>query len=237
MTQFPQHAMIVDEPRSGGGLMAGFGLTLGIGSLLCCWVPVLGVVIGPLAILLGILVLRKGEGASGRGVAIAGIATGLLGVIASVVVLAGVGMAMMQVRNFSNSVGTAITAAQSGNPAELSALVAPESGPLTDEQIAAFATRVKDKMGSFQKPYGGLMEVIPTTMKFITLDQARAQRIQQKYQPMVYPAQFDNGRGAVVLLLPHGSSAAGPTGMPLLANLGVYQEGSTEIIWLAEPEP
>jgi hypothetical protein len=92
-------------------------------------------------------------------------------------------------------------------------------------------------MGSFQKPYGGLMEVIPTTMKFITLDQARAQRIQQKYQPMVYPAQFDNGRGAVVLLLPHGSSAAGPTGMPLLANLGVYQEGSTEIIWLAEPEP
>lgn len=63
--------------------MAGFGLALGIGSLVCCWVPILGVVIGPLAILLGILVLRKGEAASGARCGDRGIATGLLGVIAS----------------------------------------------------------------------------------------------------------------------------------------------------------
>lgn len=212
-----------------------FSLVFGIVSLICCWIPVLGVVVGPAAILLAVMVFRKGDAEGGKGLAIGGAVTGVLGVIASVVILAGLGLAMVQVRNWANTVGESITAAQAGDPSKLKGFIVPSS-TVTDDQVAEFAQKVEAKLGKFQKPYGGLLEIIPVTAKFVTSDPARAERLRAAYNPVVYPAQFENGRGAVVLLVP-AANGGRPDGTPLLGNVGVYQEGSTEVIWLVLPEP
>ncbi|MFZ4573450.1 MAG: hypothetical protein ACOYN0_03570 [Phycisphaerales bacterium] len=239
MTTFSPPQQIGDprDEAHPAGVLPGLSLALGILSLACCCVPFLGVIAGPSAMLSGAVVLRRGSHARGRGVAIGGLVTGLLGMIAGIVVLGGVAYTMMQARSFSNQVGIAITAAQDGDSSKLSALVAPETGPLKDEDIAAFNDRVKAKLGKFQKPHGGLWDLIPVTVKFVLSDQARAQRLSAKYTAIIYPAQFDNGRGVVVLLVPNGAAAPGPAGFPPLANVGVYQEGSTDVIWLVQPPP
>ena len=72
-------------PRNGFGLAA---LILGILALLACWIPYVGVVIGLVGLILGIVGrsrVRKGLANNG-GIALAGIITSALGLLASLVV-------------------------------------------------------------------------------------------------------------------------------------------------------
>lgn len=92
------------EPvRRGGAGMATAALVLGILALLTSFTVIGGIVLGILALILGILALRKanrGE-ADGRGRAIAGIVTGVLGVIIAVVLVA-VGASLLNSKSGKN---------------------------------------------------------------------------------------------------------------------------------------
>ncbi len=80
---------------SGGGVVAprnGFGITalvLGILAVVLCWTAIGGIVLGVLAIIFGILgINRANHGiASGRGMPIAGLVTGIVGLVISVLLV------------------------------------------------------------------------------------------------------------------------------------------------------
>lgn len=77
-------------PMRRGAGMATAALVLGILALILCWTIVGGIVLGLLAVILGIIAVgraRRGE-APGRGRAIAGIVTGALGLLISIALIA-----------------------------------------------------------------------------------------------------------------------------------------------------
>lgn len=66
-------------------------LIVGIAALVLCWVPVLGLLLGIVAVILGILGMKKASDGGGKGLAIGGLATGalalLIGLFVTVTVL------------------------------------------------------------------------------------------------------------------------------------------------------
>jgi hypothetical protein len=81
-------------PRRGNGLAVA-ALVVGIFALLLCWTIIGGIGLGLIALVLGVIGLSRSrsDGASGGGLAIGGIALGMLGVIASIVlVIVGIGI-------------------------------------------------------------------------------------------------------------------------------------------------
>lgn len=76
-------------PRYGGG-MATAALVLGILALVFCWTIFGGIVLGLIAVVLGIIAARRGGRgqAPDRGRAIAGIVTGALGLLIAVALVA-----------------------------------------------------------------------------------------------------------------------------------------------------
>lgn len=77
-------------PMRRGAGMATAALVLGILALILCWTVVGGIVLGLLALIFGIIAARRaGRGeAPGRGRAIAGIVTGVLGLLLSIALIA-----------------------------------------------------------------------------------------------------------------------------------------------------
>lgn len=76
-------------PRRGAG-MAIAALVLGIVAIVLCWTIVGGIVLGLLAVILGVIGFRRaGRGeAAGRGRALAGVITGAVGVVLACLLLA-----------------------------------------------------------------------------------------------------------------------------------------------------
>ncbi|WP_432505497.1 DUF4190 domain-containing protein [Kineococcus arenarius] len=75
------------QPRNGAGLAS---LILGIVGLLLCWFLGIGIIPGIIGLILGIVGMKRAKRglATNRGVAIAGVVTSVLAVIASAIVLA-----------------------------------------------------------------------------------------------------------------------------------------------------
>jgi tetrahydrodipicolinate N-succinyltransferase len=83
------------RPAVGGGGMATAALVLGILALITCWTVIGGVLLGLLAVIFGIIGLRRANRglALGRGRAIAGIILGVLSiVVAGVLIAAGLSL-------------------------------------------------------------------------------------------------------------------------------------------------
>lgn len=84
--QPPVYGQLLPKPRNGAGVAA---LVLGVVAILLCWIPVLNVILGILAIIFGIVGWRRGRrnNATNPGVAMTGIVLGILGLIASIVLV------------------------------------------------------------------------------------------------------------------------------------------------------
>ncbi len=101
MTDSPYGSMPASEtqparPVVGGGGMATAALVLGILALVTCWTVIGGVLLGLLAVIFGIVGLRRANRglALGRGRAIAGIILGLLGIVVAGLLIA-VGVSLL----------------------------------------------------------------------------------------------------------------------------------------------
>lgn len=84
------------RPVAGGGGMATAALVLGILALITCWTVIGGVLLGLLAVIFGIVGLRRANRglAFGRGRAIAGIILGVLGIVVAGLLIA-VGVSLL----------------------------------------------------------------------------------------------------------------------------------------------
>lgn len=90
------------EPRRRGSGMAIAALVLGILALLTCWTVIGGILLGVVAIVIGIIALRRvkrGE-AEGRPMAIIGIVTGALGLALAV------GLVALSISFFNSDTGS-----------------------------------------------------------------------------------------------------------------------------------
>lgn len=232
---FPQPGVVVEPPpvREGIGFKSVVSLILGIISLVCCCVPFIGVITGPLAALFGGLALRKNEPSGGKGIAIGGLVTGLLGTLAGIVVLLGGLAIIQQLGVIANKPAQAILAAQDGDVKPMQDAVSPNGDALTEDEVRAFAQRVTDKLGRFKLIDTGLVSIGMGTGRFQEVDEALAQRLSAVSPAIGFRAEFDNGRAVFLILMPAGSGASGQ--LPAPVNIGVFQEGSTEIMWIREP--
>lgn len=240
MTQFPT---TFGEPSLPGQTLATrtswwaiTALTSGILSLACCCVPGVGVLCGPFGLLAGVLAMmgisRSQGGLAGNGLAISGMITGLLGTLAGAVVLVGILAGQQDFKNKANAVGAAITSAQGGDYAPLKSQVSPTRNPVAPEQAKDFTDQVTAKLGKFQSAYGGLVTAMRLAVEFEGNHPAVAQQLRSIGQPMILPAQFENGRAGIIIVMPSPVSLGSGTAPDRIYNLGVYQEGSTDIIWL-----
>ena len=79
--------VMVQQPKSSG--MAIAGLIMGIFTLVFCWVPVVGFILGILGLIFSIVGITKKNGGA-KGAAIAGLVMTILGAIISVIMFAAV---------------------------------------------------------------------------------------------------------------------------------------------------
>lgn len=233
---FPQPDVSVQEvpAREGVGFKAVLSLILGILSLVCCCIPFIGVICGPFAALFGGLSLRRSEPSGGKGIAIGGLVTGLLGTLAGIVVLLGGLAIIQQIGVVASKPAQAILAAQDGDFKAMQAAVVPAKDAITDDEIRAFAQRVTDKLGRFKSIDTGLVAIDTGTARFQEVDPQLAERLSQVSPAIGFRAEFENGRGILVILMPAGAGATGK--LPAPVNIAVFQEGSTDLIWLRKPE-
>jgi len=210
-------------------------LVSGIVSLVCCCIPVFGLVSGLGGIGLGIMGMLRSSRAdgsvSGRGIAIAGTVTGILGTIAGLVILIGGLIAFKQFDVMGQQIGAAYAQAEKGDFAPLRAAVIPSQGPLSDAQIQDFLTASQAKLGAFRSVQGSVLDSAQLTMQLFQANPDLVQRLQQRGSPLMVPAQFDNARAGLLLLIPSSSS------VPTPENIGIFQPGSTDIIWLVPLDP
>jgi hypothetical protein len=196
----------------------------------------MGVLFGPLGLIAGVLAMMgisRSQGVlSGNGLAISGMVLGLLGTLAGAVVLVGILAGQQDFKNKANAVGAAITAAQGGDLAPMMGQVDPSQGPVTPQQAQDFTDQVTAKLGKFQSAYGGLVNAMKLAIAFEGTHPDVAQKLRSVGQPMILPAQFENGRAGIIIVMPSPVSMGAGTAPDRIYNIGVYQEGSTEIIWL-----
>ena len=88
---YSPYAQSTRPARNGMGVAA---LILGISSIVLCWTVIVGVVGGILAIIFGVIGRRrwKRREATNGGVALAGIITGAIGLVVTVIIVAAVGV-------------------------------------------------------------------------------------------------------------------------------------------------
>jgi hypothetical protein len=232
---FPQPGIAIEQPqvRDGIGFKSVMSLILGIISLVCCCVPFIGVLTGPLAALFGGLALRQHEPSGGKGIAIGGLVTGLLGTLAGIVVLLGGLAIIQQISVVASRPAQAILAAQDGDVKPMQSAVVPSKDAITEDEIRAFSQRVTDKLGRFKSLDTGIVSIGMGTARFQEVDEALAKKLAAVTPAVGFRAEFDNGRAVFLILMPAGSGATGQ--LPAPVNIGVFQEGSTEIIWLRAP--
>lgn len=111
-------------------------------------------VTGPIGIILGVVafvVIGRSDGRLwGRGLAIAAVVVGLLvTTVLGGLAYSGVRAYQMVIVNLVEPGKTALNGVQAGDPAALRGLLDPAAA-VTDEQLAAFATRVREDFGAFK---------------------------------------------------------------------------------------
>jgi hypothetical protein len=89
-TGYPGQGAPVAAPRNGMGTAA---LVLGILAIVLCWTAVGGIILGVLAVIFGILGIRRAGQriATNKGMAISGLVTGIVGLIIGVIFAVAVG--------------------------------------------------------------------------------------------------------------------------------------------------
>ena len=96
MTYGPPPGYGIQHPQRRGSGLAVAALVCGVLALLSSWTVIGGILLGIVAVVLGIVALsrvRKGL-AAGRGMAIAGIVTGILGAVLAVALI-GIGVSLL----------------------------------------------------------------------------------------------------------------------------------------------
>lgn len=213
-------------------ILAIIALILGVLSIFTCPIQI----VAPLAIFVGVISLvlisrSRGE-VSGKGLAIGGIVTGLVGLVMSLLFLFGAVFFVGQIGRY----GQVVTAAQAlDEPGVLAMTSSSPTGVVDAETLKAFDDSTTSTLGEFEKITPGLGAFAMSFQKIGRLSPAVLQQYQaQGLTPIPMPAEFANGPATLVAIVNQNETLPE---MPFgkVVNLAVIPEGSTQVIWLFDP--
>ncbi len=213
-------------------LLAITSLVLGILSIFTCFLQV----VGPLAILVGVIALvaiARSQGTlAGRGLAVSGMITGIVGVVLGVFLLLGTFFTVNQIGRY----GQFVSDAQSRDQSATSAWLSPSSSASLDEAtLETFADATDDALGSFGNVTPGLWAFFQSFPRIERLRPSDLQTYQSRgMTPIPMPAEFANGPATLVMIVSQREPMAG-TVFGKVVNVAVIPEGSTKVIWLFDP--
>lgn len=223
-----------EEPiKKRTSILAVLSLVCGIISVLLCCV---GVIPGTLAVVLGIasvLLIGGSAAVGGKGLAITGIITGLLGSLISIVLMiGGSNFASMM----STTYGGALAAIEADNRGNLDALLTSSTAQaLTDERIDEFRAIYSNELGSFvsgPKGLQGWFDGFGAVGPSINPAMADAQQtFGAGAQVFPLPGNFQGGAGLVMIVIDQTQPTA--AGAPAIIDMGyVAKDGSVQ--WLVK---
>lgn len=240
MSTFPNDMMDPAEaPSQRTSVLAIFGLVLGILSIPICCLPGIGPIIAIIAICLSIFsmfkIVRAGGMLRGRGLAVGGIVTGLLGLLAGSVVLLGLNYAANQFGQYA----VVVKEVQKDDPSGAAALLTQDAATaVSPESIAAFRDATKTSIGDFSGVNGGLLPWIDSAG--VRMNVAESD-LRQHYmngmmmkgglQPMPVPIKGSTGN-ATLLVIADPSSATSSFPLGRIANVALIPHDGTPHIWL-----
>lgn len=250
MTQFPtspQPAGTQGEFSDFGGkqpaapertsVMAVLSLILGILSLPCCFLPVVGPAIGLVGLVFAIsammMIGRSGGALGGKGVAVGGLVTSVLGMLAGVFVLVGVAQALGTLHNY----GRFVEIAQSDDRSELEEMLTQDAADkATKAEMDQFRTKVTAELGGFSRLTPGMMPFFKNFAKFGEIPMTS---IPAEYQPgmgqsmLPLPGEFEKGNAVVVVFV---STLDKTNQLPLgrVMNVAVLLPDGT-LAWFIDP--
>ena len=204
---------------------------LAVASLVCgllCCIPGSGL-IGTVLGAVGLVRIGQSEGRlAGRGMALVGIVLGLLGTLFYI----GGTLGVMGVLNGLNVYGDVARGLDKGDHSAVRAMLSPSTaGSLTDEQIGAFAQRVRDEWGAFTGLPKGLPEWITA---YGRIGEVANQARKSGPARLAMPLNYERGTAAGVFVLDRDST--GPGGTATASNLAVSaRDGS--LMWLLDRIP
>ncbi|MFZ2872966.1 MAG: hypothetical protein WAZ94_00620 [Phycisphaerales bacterium] len=218
-------------------VMAVLSLILGILSLPCCFLPVVGPAIGLVGLVFAIsammMIGRSGGALGGKGVAVGGLVTSVLGMLAGVFVLVGVAQALGTLHNY----GRFVEIAQSDDRSELEEMLTQDAAEkATKAEMDQFRTKVAAELGEFSRLTPGMMPFFKNFAKFGEIPMTS---IPAEYQPgmgqslLPLPGEFEKGNAVVVVFV---STLDKTNQLPLgrVMNVAVLLPDGT-LAWFIDP--
>lgn len=214
-------------------LAAIFALIFGLLGLITCCVPFVGTGLGLLALLLGVIsmvaISAARGGLTGRGVAITGIVTGLIGVVVSIFVFAGIMFATKAIEPYAQVAQAAAAKDLSGVTPALDMSVVDK---VTPETLATFANEVEGAIGAGATFHTGIFDMFNGGKIMGT--QAAGVDVQAQYRGHNVIPIYAKGstRNAAVLLVTNSGSPDSTYKPGKLLNLVIIPEGTSDAFYL-----
>jgi len=186
-------------------ILAVTSLVLGLLSLPCCFIPVVGPALGLVGIVFAIasmIFISSAQGRlGGRGLAIGGLVCSILGTLGGIFVLVGVSQAMGTLGNY----GKFVQIAQGEDRSELEEMLTEEAaGEASKEGMDAFRHKVEAELGAFKRVTPG---VLPLFKNFGEFGKIPPTAIPARYQPGIgqtmlpLPGEFEKGNATVIVFV------------------------------------
>ncbi|MDI1289467.1 MAG: DUF4190 domain-containing protein [bacterium] len=232
-TMYPtETGAMVDSAPHRTSILAITSLVLGILSIFACPVQV----VGPLAIFVGVFALvaiSRAQGSlAGKGLAIGGMVTGLVGLVMSLLFLFGTVFVVGQIGRYGQVVGSAQALDE---PAVAAITSANASGVVDAETLKTFDDATTAALGDFERVTPGIGAFFMSFTKITRLNATVLQQYQAKgLSPIPMAADFANGPATLVMIV-NQNEQGGDLPFGKLVNLAVIPEGSTQVIWLFDP--
>lgn len=196
---------------------------------------------GALAVIFGgaslLLINRERGRLAGTGMAATGI---VIGLIVTVVQIAGVmiisrGMQFMRT-NVVGPIDTSMRALDKGDLVAARKMLTPTAdAAISDEALNAFAAAYKSRLGGYKGLPDSLLDLVAAYSKV----GAGLQSMQGRNDTMPFPANFDKGEAALLIVIDQqaaqsGRAGAGATAAIPVRNIGIATpDGKTD--WLIDP--
>jgi len=186
-------------------VMAVLSLILGILSLPCCFIPVVGPAMGLVGLVFAIsammMIGRSGGVLGGKGVAVGGLVTSILGVLAGIFVLVGVAQALGALHTY----GKFVEIAQSEDRSELEEMLTQDAADkATKADMDQFRAKVTAELGEYTRLTPGMM---PFFKNFAKIGEIPMTSIPAEYQPgmgqsmLPLPGEFEKGNAVIVVFV------------------------------------
>lgn len=225
-------------PETRTSLASIFALIFGLLGMVACCVPFVGVGVSVLGVLLGVIglvAISSSDGRiTGRGMALTGLITGIIGAALGLFVTVGMNVAGNVLQSYPRMAEAAMA---KDHAAVVAGLDSASMGSFTPEQLATFADEVEAAVGPGATFHGGFMDMFSGGKIMGT--QPAGTRVQAQYAGRTVIPFYVRGstRNAALLVVVNPKEKSPDYNPGRVTNMIVVPEGSGDVIYLIDPEP